>query len=153
MGGEIIPRELDEHDAQELPGELMIYIVNTKNMPHSIRKKFSRIEEMLKRNGVQANRISPGSFSMSDNLPLTNENIIIEKLGLEKIYEWAMPHTKAPHLDAFFSSIGRNICNLLLYHKCDNCPAKYHKQNREKCVRVLGIFALHKFKEDKHDDS
>ncbi len=108
-------------------------------MPSSTRGKIERIIKQLERAGKQANRGTPGSYSIFEQI---NDR---RKLGIKKIQEWALGTVKPNHMNTFTQSIGTSICNLLFYHKCDICPAKKYKRNQDTCTSILGVYALTEF--------
>lgn len=128
----------------------MILDIDLDAMPKSTREKMEKAIKRVEQEGRQANRVAPLSFRATTELKAQAR---CHRLGLERIFEWASPAMKDIHKEYFLHSVGRNVCGLLLNGRCDMCPAKKYRDKKDKCQRVLGTYAMHKFEEGDDDDS
>ncbi len=128
----------------------MILNIDLDAMPKSTRARMEKAIKRVEQEGRQANRVAPSSYTTTTKAEAQPAG---HRLGLERIYGWASPGMKAVHKDMFLLGIGRNVCGMLLNAKCERCPAKLHKQDKEKCQRVLGTYAMHKFEEERDEDN
>jgi len=128
----------------------MILDIDLDAMPKSTREKMAKAIKRIEQEGRQANRVAPGSFRTALEVKTQGRD---HRLGLERIFDWASPGMNDVHQSMFLLGIGRNACGMLLNLRCDVCPAKLHKQDKEKCQRVLGTYAMHKFEEERDEDN
>ncbi|PKL28531.1 MAG: hypothetical protein CVV46_06035 [Spirochaetae bacterium HGW-Spirochaetae-2] len=118
------------------------YGIDLEKMPKAVREKMGKAVLRLEAVGKQANRVAPDSFV---HLGLEDRTVAAEakELGLMRVFRWAGPLLPPRHLEAFVSSVGRNVCGILLNMRCDQCPAKlYWNDNNEICQRALGYWCL-----------
>ncbi len=117
----------------------MIITIDLEMMPPSTRGKIERILKQLERAGKQANRVAPGAYSI---ITQVNDRKV---LGIKRIQEWALTMVKPTHMESFIRSIGTSVCNLLFYTKCDICPAKKYRKDKDTCTSILGMYSLTEF--------
>ena len=118
------------------------YGIDLEKMPKAVREKMGKAVLRLEAVGKQANRVAPDSFV---HLGPEDQTVAAEvkEIGLLRVFHWAGPLLPPRHLEAFVSSVGRNVCGILLNMRCEQCPAKrYRNDNNEICQRALGHWCL-----------